>query len=1698
MEADNNPVLIDNDDHEDVTIATQVDASLVPEKNLTEISEQKSNDDLTVTNVVGLNELKVEKEELSFGAPAEKEYKKETDVQRQLLDKDKDSFLSENLDLPREKDQSKIESEAERNELWSKDKESSVSENLGIQKEVEHCNQEVKASEAVGNEIWSKDTNCSVNENLSAQKEVEPRKNEDTASQEAGNDLLRKNTDCCMNENLCAQDETEQSINHSVQSEPGAENTSLISNEVVESNECHSGLVPQQSDLESKDGAATSSLSEAKDEKIEQDNASFEPLTAGASAKCLAIAVQTPSSTNDYVEIQSYEGISSLVGPSHDREDISDGEFDFTAENLESKTDAFAGDVVESHSEQQISESGAIDTLKADKGIKDLKLEDTGKSDAGSVADDASGQSKGPSEDLEAVSDEELPEASHIKTVIPPTKALIEGGEDVSSEDEEIENNALIDESIINARSSANDLKDSSTVLLHEHEPVSPTALPLSPTDLAEPVSPTALPEPVSPTALPEPVSPTHLPEPISPTHLPEPISPTHLPEPVSPTNLPEPVSPTALSELAPLDAEPISDEEDNTELGDEEEEGEAGEIKSPTEDITSPPSSPEQSGANLGEVEPVSADDSNDTDGELPSGDEDDITNAAGDQQKTDVNFESIESEEEGDLGVHSHTNISSPQNSAYIKKVDNEYMESISDEDNVNDKGTKLIDTLSKSMGDVASSDVSVKSQSVSLQPSKDADVGKKVTAPNFNEHQVELDYEETEADDAETKLEESNVEPQTSDGGDDSKPKDADSDKDEGELSDDDCEEGEIKEPGARKPFIKPMCRFFQRGNCTWGINCRFLHPGVNDKGNYQMIEIPGFQPTGVHARLGGPGPWAEPQPPVEQIEIPPPPLPDTPPPETAWERGLRIAKEQRKKATERKEKEPDFEEKRLNLSVDEERELNKENERVPRIIPKDPYYDQQAYEEDEYYKISRDPWQTGHYENFEVRYNREPSYSPPPYREKPPMPMPPPMRYNRPYSPPPPVDKFGRDRMEKREEYRPKPAPPPPVANDYPSPTRRPDEWVDPWRRQTTRKPSKSPTRGKHKRSRSRGGRGRRSLSDSSNSSRSLSGSSSGSSRSSRSYSGSSGSSSRSRSPEPAPPGVERHDRYQSPSRDQPRSAVSVRGRGGGYHNSYDPGHRRDQQQMFGRTRGGGGFGGGGGRGDGGGYPNRAGGGRGGGGGGPPGPGGQYNSYGGNRGEGSYGGNRGGGEGSYGGNRGGGEGGYGGNRGGGEGYPNRDMRGRGRDDRMGRPRAHSPPGRPLPYVRPRPRSASSRSSSSRSRSRSRSHSRGGGEGGRGRYSSSRSSSGSSSSRSSSSSSVGSADSEHLYRDLGSPGKSPTHGGASSAKKKRGAPHSHKDRGPGSGRAPPVGSLPPPMPGSQRHPNAVSASSTSSSQQQRHHMNLDHIPIPRDSRDPREVRREGRDSRDTREARDSRTSRDANMAAAGASGGRSESRYASRNAPQAPIKAKDPLKVVGQKSNIKLTLLPKQQQSTVGTRPNPLDSPPHKRRMSDRESPPGSAPPAKRPLPQSPALRVASEKAAKIHQRQEKGQRSPPPQSMPPSSSQPHHLSVPGSNMPPSSSSSRARAPVSPQKQPSSGLKSRGPEPSVAKTAPKMPSGGGSGSAAMSGAAGASSVSGAGSSTTGAGKAKKSMSSRREELLKQLKAVEDAIARKKTKLT
>nr|XP_004666118.1 zinc finger CCCH domain-containing protein 18 isoform X2 [Jaculus jaculus] len=242
---------------------------------------------------------------------------------------------------------------------------------------------------------------------------------------------------------------------------------------------------------------------------------------------------------------------------------------------------------------------------------------------------------------------------------------------------------------------------------------------------------------------------------------------------------------------------------------------------------------------------------------------------------------------------------------------------------------------------------------------------------------------------------------------------KKEDDDGEIDDGEIDDDDLEEGEVKDPSDRKVRPRPTCRFFMKdvvtplstllppipnsipfrgqvkGNCTWGMNCRFIHPGVNDKGNYSLITkadpFPpnGAPPLGPHPLMPA-NPWGGPV--LDEILPPPPPEPPT---ESAWERGLRHAKEVLKKATIRKEQEPDFEEKRFTVTIGEdEREFDKENEvfrdwnsRVPRDVRDtalepyaDPYYD---------YEIERF-WRGGQYENFRVQYTEtEPYHN---YRER----------------------------------------------------------------------------------------------------------------------------------------------------------------------------------------------------------------------------------------------------------------------------------------------------------------------------------------------------------------------------------------------------------------------------------------------------------------------------------------------------------------------------------------------------------------------------------------------------------------------------------------------------------------------------------------------------------------------------------------
>lgn len=135
----------------------------------------------------------------------------------------------------------------------------------------------------------------------------------------------------------------------------------------------------------------------------------------------------------------------------------------------------------------------------------------------------------------------------------------------------------------------------------------------------------------------------------------------------------------------------------------------------------------------------------------------------------------------------------------------------------------------------------------------------------------------------------------------------------------------EDGEINDgEKVKKAFIpRVLCKYYQRGKCTWGRTCKFLHPGVNDTGNYSFLEFqdPNAKvyeqaaavPSDLDSANAKEAEFVEP----EQTE-------------TAWERGLRHAREMKEKAKARKllEKET-FEDKKMNLSL-KEFENEKEND------------------------------------------------------------------------------------------------------------------------------------------------------------------------------------------------------------------------------------------------------------------------------------------------------------------------------------------------------------------------------------------------------------------------------------------------------------------------------------------------------------------------------------------------------------------------------------------------------------------------------------------------------------------------------------------------------------------------------------------------------------------------------------------------
>lgn len=357
-----------------------------------------------------------------------------------------------------------------------------------------------------------------------------------------------------------------------------------------------------------------------------------------------------------------------------------------------------------------------------------------------------------------------------------------------------------------------------------------------------------------------------------------------------------------------------------------------------------------------------------------------------------------------------------------------------------------------------------------------------------------EVELDYEADEGDDGRVETPSSPRVESKAEG-------ELSSPRAEGELpsspkedEEDELEEGEELEDGEisdedetlknERNEPKPVCRFYSKGQCTWGSSCRFLHPGVLDKGNYSMFAtprpiLPG-EPDQEDAQK-------KVEAAIEPVMIRPPP----PAYETAWERGLRQAKEMRRRSHKRREMDVEYEEKKASLSLT-QIELDKENDYYTR--PASPAHTHDPYADDEYGVA---------YDTFQPESRR--------------------------IAPPPPADFVARAEAAASRRYSESPPPrlrrvapprsPSPREDPYRQRFRGGEDWADPWMRSKDEKP--------------RVGRARR-KSYSSGSSRSSSSKSSGSrsssirrrKRYSSSESSKSSSRSKSRSRSSSPEGIPR--------------------------------------------------------------------------------------------------------------------------------------------------------------------------------------------------------------------------------------------------------------------------------------------------------------------------------------------------------------------------------------------------------------------------------------------------------------------------------------------------------------------------------------------------------------------------------------------
>lgn len=124
-----------------------------------------------------------------------------------------------------------------------------------------------------------------------------------------------------------------------------------------------------------------------------------------------------------------------------------------------------------------------------------------------------------------------------------------------------------------------------------------------------------------------------------------------------------------------------------------------------------------------------------------------------------------------------------------------------------------------------------------------------------------------------------------------------------EDDGEKEESELEEGELSDGDEARPEEtepRPVCRFYNRGQCTWGVSCRFLHPGVTDKGNYTMFDMirpmayPPHAAASHEYRSHVDRPSMARSMPGYGAPAHTPKVEETPT-ESAWERGLRHAKE-----------------------------------------------------------------------------------------------------------------------------------------------------------------------------------------------------------------------------------------------------------------------------------------------------------------------------------------------------------------------------------------------------------------------------------------------------------------------------------------------------------------------------------------------------------------------------------------------------------------------------------------------------------------------------------------------------------------------------------------------------------------------------------------------------------------------------------